>query len=475
MTVVSSSYRLYKNLFKKEFKQEEGESKLNSLLATIEKRIEEYNESIGRRGMAVEVVNDSEVVVAILTPLMMRVHQLIKHTGELCFVDASGNMDRKGCRVFSLLTHSYAGGLPLGIIITTSESTETITRGLVIFNGLLDQSCFYGRGIKGPMMFMTDDNASEMLALHSVYPESRLFLCIFHILQAFWIYLGQAKNAIKKDDRPMLFSLLKRMVYCETYEELNYYYQQILGHPVIAKYSHVRVHLEGIFSRRQEWALCYKNGYMVRSNNNHCYVEPAMRVVKDLIPERKKSYSVLQLIHFVTTKLDAHYERRLTDLNNHRLDKVIQARFLMNSSTDANINWTGITNVGDSLYKVPSDSKPDISYLVDAAVGLCTCFSGKNGGPCKHQYIVMKTFNITPWNFFPVNDIIMRQEIHQVATGKTNFPETWTQNMHSEGTAAVHLQQQHHQHHQQPPPPPQPQPQHPPPQQQLPTTSYYNL
>ena len=64
----------------------------------------------GRPVIKMLVTDDNQVVVAVCTPLMQRVHKLVKHSGEIVFCDASGNMDRNQCRVFVLLTHSCVGG-----------------------------------------------------------------------------------------------------------------------------------------------------------------------------------------------------------------------------------------------------------------------------------------------------------------------------------------------------------------------------
>ena len=48
------------------------------------------------------------------------------------------------------------------------------------------------------------------------------------------------------------------------------------------------------------------------------------------------------------------------------------------------------------------------------------------GGPCKHQYLVVKKFNIQCcWNFISANDLSMRTLLYEVATGCTNAPEEW--------------------------------------------------
>ena len=89
------------------------------------------------------------LVIAICTPLMKRVHQMIKYSGELVFVDAGGNMDRQNTRVFLLLTHSAAGGLPLGVLLVANEKSETISSALQLYLSLLNDYCFGGRGKQG--------------------------------------------------------------------------------------------------------------------------------------------------------------------------------------------------------------------------------------------------------------------------------------------------------------------------------------
>ena len=83
------------------------------------------------------VTDDKQSVIALCTSMMRRVHTLVLQSGELVFVDASGNMDRDNWRVFVLLTHSFSGGLPLGILFVTSESAATIQKGLELLKDMV--------------------------------------------------------------------------------------------------------------------------------------------------------------------------------------------------------------------------------------------------------------------------------------------------------------------------------------------------
>ncbi|KAM7405756.1 hypothetical protein PAMP_000183 [Pampus punctatissimus] len=87
--------------------------------------------------------------------LRKKVHQL-KHSGELCFIDSSGNMDKDHCRVFLLLTHSCAGNLPLGILLRHSEDEQTIFEMLELLIQIVGEKAFAGRGQTEPLI-ITDD------------------------------------------------------------------------------------------------------------------------------------------------------------------------------------------------------------------------------------------------------------------------------------------------------------------------------
>lgn len=74
---------------------------------------------------------------------------------------------------------------------------------------------------------MTDNSASERLALRTVFPEAKLYLCLFHIIQAVWRFLGKNENAIEKNDRNALYHAFKKLIYSGTEPELNSEYLNI--------------------------------------------------------------------------------------------------------------------------------------------------------------------------------------------------------------------------------------------------------
>ena len=149
------------------------------MTVALEAKVEEYNNECGDQCAKVMTTSSGKQLVAICSPFMKRVHMHLKHSGEMCFMDASGNMDRDHWRVFLLLTHSVAGGLPLGILISPTEDEQVIFEGLELLKTLLDDRSFSGRGKKGPAVFLTDDSRAEQGALRRAFPQAKRVLCLF--------------------------------------------------------------------------------------------------------------------------------------------------------------------------------------------------------------------------------------------------------------------------------------------------------
>ena len=64
--------------------------------------------------------------------------------------------------------------------------------------------------------------SSERNDLQSVFDGSSLLLCTctFHVLQAMWRYLWDAKHGIRKKHRPHLRQLVKALLYADMEEML---------------------------------------------------------------------------------------------------------------------------------------------------------------------------------------------------------------------------------------------------------------
>lgn len=189
---------------------------------------------------------------------MKQVHSYVRQSGELVSVDSLGGVDCHGCRVFLMMTHSAVGGLPLGVLITSSESENVLTAGFQLLKDLFPPKVFFGRHEKGPEIIMTDNSEAERKALGNVYQESTVVLCSFHILQALWHFLWDAKHKVQKEDRPYILEAVKEMLYAKTEADLDKYCIELCRNEKAQKYDSLMTHLRHLYQRRTEWGHCFR-------------------------------------------------------------------------------------------------------------------------------------------------------------------------------------------------------------------------
>lgn len=57
-----------------------------------------------------KVFDDGNFVVTIVSPLMKHISAGFEESGEVLFIDSTGNIDQFGCKLFLIYTNSCAGG-----------------------------------------------------------------------------------------------------------------------------------------------------------------------------------------------------------------------------------------------------------------------------------------------------------------------------------------------------------------------------
>ena len=246
------------NLFNKWRKSNLGVRTGKQLFTELEQRVSVYNDVHNKSGGKAVIQrfckgnkaigqyesdngDEQPLILAICTPLMSRVHQHVYQSKELVFVDASSSFEDFNNPLFVMSTSSAAGGLPLGIVVTSAESAEVIHKGMTTLKELLPKSAFYGNG--HPMNIMIDDSSAERDGLHQMWPSSNIFLCTFHFLQSMWRWLLCSKNGIHKDDRQHLMNLVRKLVYARKETELSAEYQKFTSSTIVQKYPHFISHM----------------------------------------------------------------------------------------------------------------------------------------------------------------------------------------------------------------------------------------
>jgi len=119
------SLRLVYHLFGK-FKSSLSGDKMWALVEELENTLPGVRVAF-QRGVPEE---DKEMGIAILTPLMSRVHTSVPQAAEILFVETTGHIDMLNTSVTVLLTWSPTGSVPLGILLTDSLTERAYKQGV---------------------------------------------------------------------------------------------------------------------------------------------------------------------------------------------------------------------------------------------------------------------------------------------------------------------------------------------------------
>ncbi|KAL5238195.1 hypothetical protein ACI65C_005605 [Semiaphis heraclei] len=193
------------------------------MMASLVEAVNVYNLESNSNGAAIKVLEDNNFAIAISTPLMQRVSCGLEEYGEMLFIDASGNIDRYGCKVFVIYINSCAGGLPIGTIIVTSESSS-----------------------------------------------------------ATWRYLWNSSHGVPLCHRQVLYSKVKEMLYSKRKDQLESTFNNLLHEPLVKKYLKFESYITNLYQRKKEWALCYQKELITQGQITNNISEAGMKIVKDL-------------------------------------------------------------------------------------------------------------------------------------------------------------------------------------------------
>ena len=297
-------------------------------------------------------------------------------------------MDTHNLKVFVICAYSVVGALPLGIIITSDETTDTLVKAFSLYKEALPTDAFFGKGLSGPAVFMTD-NCSELRdALHIVWPEAILLLCLFHILQQVWRWLCDSKNSIKHEDRQTLMHSFKTLAYEPCSDEFETKFNQAIAQydensddeddeNFVSRYPQFVAYLKNVCELKTSWALCHRSNLMLRGHNTNNTAESQFLVMKDKILLRIKEYNAVALFEKIAIDLSDHYMDKLLSVSSGSYDSFTSRRFDGKTKKKGEIGFkvpspesqkwmvARCSDVGLHRVRVPSETTPDKFYIVD--------------------------------------------------------------------------------------------------------------
>lgn len=202
---------------------------------------------------------------------------------------------------------------------------------------------------------------------------------------------------------------------------------RFLQHQYISKY----------WARHEDWCLTYR-GSNTHGHQTNNFSEVCVRLYKDIVLSRCKTYNLVALVDFTCTTMEQYYIRRLRDFANRRYDEgkhLLKVQF-----KNASYLKKDILKIDEFTYKVPSEKNDLVLYDVNIEIGRCSCLVGRLGKTCKHQAgVYLFYYDIQ------TNDSENSYQIARLALGekaksrefykplisaqKINFPSTSTDNI----------------------------------------------
>jgi len=244
--------------------------------------------------MKIEILDkNNNLVISVVTPFVLRVHEKLRQSSEVCtcslcniqrvnyflkcicpnvfqivFMNSKGPYDRLGCKIFSLWTNSFVGPLPLGVIVTTLDTAEAITKGLQMILELVPEASFGGRGKKGPSLFMIKEkNEAIRIALLNVLPATRLLFCQSHIVNGLRNLTTRREFGALASHQSYLLDLFKSLVYENEEEIFHKKVTEILNDEIGFFYPEFRDYLLGVLKTQMNWASCYRTDLITRGHD----------------------------------------------------------------------------------------------------------------------------------------------------------------------------------------------------------------
>ncbi|KAJ8929794.1 hypothetical protein NQ314_017483 [Rhamnusium bicolor] len=244
---------------------------------------------------------------------------------------------------------------------------------------------FGGNG--APKVFITDDSTAARNALKLIFAQTSLILCSFHVCQAVWRWLWDTKNHIDVKDRKKLMREFRYILYAQTEEESEEYFLTLCEG---CKYINFVDYVKNLWERRDEWCHFYRQSLCTRGHNTNNYVGASIRVLKDVMLERCKSFNAVALLDFITNILEHYHRRRLISFASNRRSKN-NLNYLKLKKNIVNLT---VTKIDEETFLVSSSQDKNMSYTVLTNCALYDYASGTEGAFCKHLCAVENSFDV---------------------------------------------------------------------------------
>lgn len=172
------------------------------------------------------------------------------------------------------------------------------------------------------------------------------------------------------------------MIYLKDTDELNNNFNIIIKNPLTNDYPRFKVYVEGLFQRRQEWAICLRNKMVTRGQNTNNISEAGVKIMKDVVLERTKAYSPVQFFVFI--------------INDENFmccsSSVSKKKYFITNKQKKSLEYRAL-DLGNSFFFVKNQDKIyNIRYWYWYRFMFMS--TGDTEEPCKYQIYIAKNLKI---------------------------------------------------------------------------------
>lgn len=320
-------------------------------------------------------------IIVVISPIMQRIYNS-DFIEDMLFIDTTSSCDQNNTAITFVFASSKIGALPVACAFHTSQDEPNYTLVFSMIKEAFEKK--YNEKKMNPSIIMTDDSAAERNALKTIFPNSRLLLCCFHVAQAFWRWLSSATHRIDISKRQSIMSRFSKLMFAKTDSEAEKIFEELILDDYVKSCTNLVQHLKKIWERKMEWCTAYRTDIMSRGHNTNNYTEASIRIFKDVILQRCKAFNVCALIDFLSEIFEKYQYRRLMKFAHSRQTNSSAYLKFCNRSKDV----TKISRINYTEFLVESSLDKNRTYVVDISTACCNCVDGQGGAFCKHQCAV---------------------------------------------------------------------------------------
>ncbi|KAF0555924.1 hypothetical protein F8M41_016538 [Gigaspora margarita] len=335
---------------------------------------------------------------------------------ELIHIDSTHNTNSKKYFLFTILIrHPHSGhGVPLAWLISESCNSQTIETWLFMLKN---------DGWAKPTAVMLDNDDAEINAICSVFPQSKIFLCWWHLKRAWRLWISKK---IKAESHDSLFNDMDQLLSIDNENKVDVSISQFekwWQNTLVVQYFAAEY-----IKKKEMWIKCYRHNYVHGINTNN-YIESYHRKIKHVYLlvhiNRRIDFLVNELA--VNILKDYHEEITRYELNIGRMGSHRRTwrKFEINS---ANIDNDSIFRLHESMFIIKS-TQSECDYIVERYDDdfVCNCEAYlKNPTPCKHIFAISRKYNIElleQITYFPLDYEIQLDNVDNVDINQNELLE----------------------------------------------------